>query len=174
MRSRNVVFPAGHESKADVGTPQVENLVGPSYHSEILSAKVSAGRANSAVNSEQAPDSREASEAPRERWSRGCRRAHVWFWFWQWSRLSPLAPRRQSRRPSRSPRKSWTPASTSKLAERACRLRSGRPAPNLDLLRSSAVDRSPASEHPMISPWSAPLRRQNRRCGCTQRGRDRC
>lgn len=158
MQSRNVVFLAGHVLPADVGTPQVENLVGPSYQSEKLSAKVASGRANSAFNSEQAPDSCEASEAPRERWSRGCRRAHVWFWFWQWFRLSPLAPKKKSRCPSRSPRKSWTPASTSNLAERACRLLAGGPAPTFGLLRNCAVVRPCSLEISVTSLWAALVR----------------
>lgn len=128
MQPQNVDFLTGHAQPADVGTPQVGNLVWPSYQSETLSDIVAEGRAKSAFNSEQVQDVRKESEAPLEGWSRGCRRAFVSFWFWQWFRLSPLAPRRKNRW-NRSPRKSWTPASTSNLAERACRLRQGGPAP---------------------------------------------
>jgi hypothetical protein len=129
MGLQDHVFPASHTTSADVGTPQVENLVWRSYQSENLSDRVAAGRANSAFNSEQVPVAREVSEAPLEGWSRGCRRAHVWFWFWLWSRLSPLVPKSRSRCPSRSPRKSWKPASTSNLPERACRHTPDGPAP---------------------------------------------
>jgi hypothetical protein len=174
MLARNVVFLAGHALPADVGTPQVENLVWPSYQSGILSAKVAAGRANSAFNSEQVPDCREASEAPRERWSRGCRRAHVWFWFWQWFRLSPLAPKKKSRCPSRSPRKSWKPASTSNLAERACRLSAGRPAPTFGLLRNGAVVRPAFLENSATSLWAAPLRSPICPSVCHDQGHHRC
>jgi hypothetical protein len=141
MRTRNVVFPAGLAQLADVGTPQVGNLVGPSYQSGLLSDKVRSGRAKSALNSEQVPGAREGSEAPQERWSRGCRRAHVSFWFWLPLQPLPLVPKKLSRCPSRSPRKSWTPASTSNLAERACRHTPGGPAPTLGHLRNGAVCR---------------------------------
>lgn len=146
MPTPNVVFPAGLAPWADVGTPQVGNLVGLSYQSGMLSDKVYAGRAKSALNSEQVPGTREGSEAPQERWSRGCRRAFVSFWFWQWFRLSPLAPRRKLLHPSRSPRKSWKPASTSNLAERACRHTPGGPAPTHSLLREGAVCRLKPSD----------------------------
>lgn len=129
MQARNLVFLAGHALSADVGTPQVENLVQPTYQSGILSDKVATGRAKSALNSEQVPGIREIAEAPLEGWSRGCRRAHVSFWFWLRLQLWLLAPRRPIRPPSRSARKSWTPASTSNLPERACRRQPGGPAP---------------------------------------------
>ena len=174
MPARNVVFHAGHALLADVGTPQVENLVGPSYQSGKLSAKVASGRANSAFNSEQVPGAREGSEAPRERWSRGCRRAHVWFWFWQWFRLSPLAPRKKKSRWNRLPRKSWIPASTSNLAERACRLWQGGPAPTFGLLRIGAVDGLSFLENSVTSLWAAPLRSPICPCGCHEQGHDRC
>jgi hypothetical protein len=128
-RARNVVFHAGHALPADVGTPQVGNLVQPTYHSGRLSDNVATGRAKSALNSEQVPVNLEVSEAPQERWSRGCRRAHVSFWFWLRLQLWLLVPKKKSRCPSRSPRKSWTPASTSNLAERACLPWQGGPAP---------------------------------------------
>jgi hypothetical protein len=129
LQSRNVVFHAGHALPADVGTPQVGNLVQPTYHSGRLSDNVATGRAKSALNSEQVPVNLEVSEAPQERWSRGCRRAHVSFWFLLRLQLWLLAPKKKNRRPSRSPRKSWTPASTSNLAERACLPWQGGPAP---------------------------------------------
>lgn len=138
MRAQNLDFPAGHAQPADVRTPQVGNLVGPSYHSERLSDMVATGRAKSAVNSEQVQDAGKASEAPLEGWSRGW---HVSFWFWQWSRLSPPAPRKKKPRWNRSPRKSWIPASTSNLAARACRHQPDGPAPIPGLLRASAVCR---------------------------------
>lgn len=141
MQAQNVVFPAGHAQRADVGTPQVGNLVGPSYQSGTLSDKVGTGRAKSALNSEQVPDTLAGSEAPQEGWSRGCRRAHVSFWFWLRSQLLPLVPRKKLWPPSRSPRKSWKPASTSNLAERACRHQPGGPAPSLGLLQADAVRR---------------------------------
>ncbi len=141
MQAQNRAYPAGHAQRADVGTPQVGNLVGPTYQIRSLSGKVASGRAKSALNSEQVPGTREGSEAPQEGWSRGCRRAHVSFWFWLQSQLLPLVPKKKSRCPSRSPRKSWTPASTSNLAERACRHLPGGPAPTLGLPRSGAVCR---------------------------------
>ncbi len=91
----------------------------------------------SALNSEQVQGAGKVSEAPLEGWSRGCRRAHVSFWFWQWFRLSPLAPRKKNRCPSRSARKSWTPASTSNLAERACLPWQGGPAPIQGVARAA-------------------------------------
>jgi hypothetical protein len=177
MRSRNVVFPAGHAQWADVGTPQVANLVRASYQSETLSGKVAPGRAKSAFNSEQVPDTCEGSEAPQERWSRGCRRAHVWFWFWLQSQPLPLVPKKKKWLPSRSPRKSWKPASTSKLPERACLLRQGGPAPTPGLLRNCAVRRL---EFPDIarflsrSLWAAPALSPIRPVSCHDKGQDRC
>lgn len=177
MRAQNLVFPASHVQWPDVGTPQVGNLVWPSYQSRMLSGKVTAGRAKSAFNSEQVPDSRNGSEAPQERWSRGCRRAHVSFWFWLWSRLSPLAPRSPSRPPSRSPRKSWKPASTSNLAERACRRTPGGPAPISGLLRIGAVCRLKFPDIASVSCrslWAAPQLSPIRAVDCHDRRRKAC
>jgi len=177
MQAQNVVFPAGHAQRADVGTPQVGNLVGPTYQIRSLSGKVASGRAKSALNSEQVPGTREGSEAPQERWSRGCRRAHVSFWFWLQSQLLPLVPKKKSRCPSRSPRKSWTPASTSNLAERACRLRSGGPAPTFGLPRSRAVCRQKSPDLARLSRsalWAACAVWPIRPVHCHDRGQDRC
>lgn len=177
MQTRDVVFPTGHALSADVGTPQVENLVRRSYQSEILSDKVSTGRAKSALNSEQVPECRMASEAPLEGWSRGCRRAHVSFWFWLRLQLWLLAPRRKSRCPSRSPRKSWTPASTSNLPERACRPWQGRPAPIDGLLRKGAVcrpdfpDMASASRYGL---WAVPALSPIPAGDCHDRRQARC
>jgi hypothetical protein len=155
MQPRNVVFLAGHALTADVGTPQVVNLVLSSYHSEHLSGMVTAGRAKSALNSEQVPVDREVPEAPQEGWSRGCRRAHVSFWFWQWFRLSPLAPRKSlSKLSSRSLSSRNTPASTSNLAGRACQLWLGGPAPTPGLLRVRARSRPLFPENSAFSPRS--------------------
>ncbi len=141
MQAHNVVFPAGHALSADVGTPQVGNLVQPSYQSGSVSDRVAEGRAKSALNSEQVPVIHEVAEAPQERWSRGCRRARVSFWFWQWFRPSPLAPRKKKHRwLSRLRLSRLIPASTSNLAERACLLLQGGPAPTPGLLRGRAVD----------------------------------
>lgn len=159
MQPRNMDFPAGLAQWADVGTPQVGNLVWPTYQIRSHSDMVVPGRAKSAFNSEQVPDCREATEAPQEGWSRGCRRAHVSFWFWQWFRLSPLAPRKKKWSPSRSPRKSSRPASTSNLAERACRRKPGGPAPTLGLLRAGAVWRPVFPDISGVSRrflWAAP------------------
>lgn len=159
MRPRKMDFPSGLAQMADVGTPQVGNLVRPTYQIGRVSVRVAAGRAKSAFNSEQVPVCRMATEAPQEGWSRGCRRAHVSFWFWLWSRLSPLAPRKKKWPPSRSPRKSWKPASTSNLAERACRRTPGGPAPTLSLLRAGAVCRPKPSDLASVSRrflWAAP------------------
>jgi hypothetical protein len=153
MQARNVVFPAGHALPADVGTPQVGNLVQPSYQSGSLSDKVAKGRAKSALNSEQVPVDREVPEAPQEGWSRGCRRAHVSFWFWQWFRLSPLAPRKsRSKLSSRSLSSRNTPASTSNLAGRACQLLLGGPAPTVGLLRCSTDLRPYFPDNSAVSP----------------------
>jgi hypothetical protein len=146
MQTQNVDFPAGHTQPADVGTPQVGNLVEPSYHSEFLSVMVAAGRAKSAFNSEQVQEAQQGSEAPQERWSRGCRRAYVSFWFWQWFRQSPLAPKKKKSWLSRLRSKPSTPASTSNLPERAFRYPPDRPAPNPGLLRNRAVVRPKLSE----------------------------
>lgn len=158
MSARNMDFPAGLALLADVGTPQVGNLVRSAYQSECASDKVSAGRAKSALNSEQVPGSVTESDAPQEGWSRECPRAHVSFWFWLWFRLSPLAPRKKKWLSSRSPRKSSTPASTSNLPERACRHLPARPAPNPGLLRRRAVCRpTPPDIASLIrSLWAAP------------------
>lgn len=174
--ARDMDFPAGHAQLADVGTPQVGNLVWPSYQTEFVSVSVTTGRAKSAFNSEQVPDASRVSEAPQEGWSRGCRRAHVSFWFWLWFRLSPLAPRKKKWLSSRSPRKSSTPASTSNLPERACRHSPGGPAPTFGLLRHCAVRRplfldianlfsAPLWERAQLSPIRSvhcPDRRQTR------------
>ena len=175
--ARNVVFPAGLAQWADVGTPQVGNLVGPSYHSGSLSGKVRTGRAKSAFNSEQVPGTREGFEAPQERWSRGCRRAHVSFWFWLQLQLLPLVPKKKKWLPSRSPRKSWKPASTSNFPERACRHMPGGPAPTLGLLRQSAVCRPETPEiltnlhralwaGVLLSPIPAATRQSRRQATC--------
>ena len=172
MQAQNVVFPAGHAQWADVGTPQVGNLVGPSYQSGTLSGKVGTGRAKSALNSEQVPDTLAGTEAPQEGWSRGCRRAHVSFWFWLWFRLSPLAPKKSSRPPSRSPRKSWKPASTSNLAERACRHTPGGPAPTLGLPRTGAVCRPVFPDIASVSRralWDVPQLSPIRAVDCPDR-----
>lgn len=177
MRTRNVVFPAGLAQLADVGTPQVGNLVGPSYQSGLLSDKVITGRAKSALNSEQVPVAREGSEAPQERWSRGCRRAHVSFWFWLQSQLLPLVPKKKSRCPSRSPRKSWTPASTSNLAERACRRTPGGPAPTFGLLRFCAVCRLKSPDIATVSRralWAVASLWPIRSLDAYDRGQTRC
>ena len=177
MQAQNLVFPASHAQWADVGTPQVGNLVGPSYQFEMLSDMVATGRAKSAFNSEQVPNAREGFEAPQERWSRGCRRAHVSFWFWQWFRLSPLAPKKKKLPPSRSPRKSWKPASTSNLAERACRRMPGGPAPTLGLLRAGAVCRPKPSDIASVSRrflWAAPQLSPIRAVDCQDRRQAKC
>ena len=72
-------FPASLAQWADVGTPQVGNLVWPTYQTGCVSVRVATGRAKLAFNSEQVPGTRQGSEAPQEGWSRGCRRAHVSF-----------------------------------------------------------------------------------------------
>lgn len=177
LGARNVVFPAGHALSADVGTPQVGNLAPPSYQSELVSDKVATGRAKSALNSEQVPGTREGSEAPQERWSRGCRRAHVSFWFWLRSQLWLLAPKKKSRCPSRSPRKSWTPASTSKLAERACRRTPGGPAPTPGLLRDGAVCRPESPDIATVSRralWAVTPLWPIRSLDFCDRGQTRC
>ena len=158
MAARNMDFPAGLALLADVGTPQVENLVRPAYPCEGASDRVSAGRAKSACNSEQVPDFFTESDAPQEGWSRECPRAHVSFWFWLWFRLSPLAPRKKKSLSSRSPRKSSTPASTSNLPERACRHMPARPAPNPGLLRAGAVCRPTLYDIASLNRalWAAP------------------
>ena len=159
MHPQNMDFPAGLAHVADVGTPQVGNLVWPSYQVRNHSDKVAPGRAKSAVNSEQVPDTHEESEAPQEGWSRGCRRAHVSFWFWLWSRLSPLAPKKKWLPPSRSPRKSWKPASTSNLPARACLPSQAGPAPNPRLPRAGAVSRlkfPDIASHSRRFLWAAP------------------
>jgi hypothetical protein len=177
MPSPDLDFPAGHVTKPDVGTPQAENLVWPSYHSECRSDIVSAGRAKSAVNREQVPGARTGSEALLEEWSRGCRRAYVSFWFWQWSRLSPLAPKRLSRPRTRSPLTRSTPASTSNLPERARQLRRDRPAPNFGRLRDSAVGWPCSPENSAVSLlpiWAAGLLSPIGSAGCHDRSMDQC
>jgi hypothetical protein len=177
MPSRNVVFPSGLAQWADVGTPQVVNLVGPSYQSGMLSDKVRSGRAKSAFNSEQVPGTREGSEAPQERWSRGCRRAHVSFWFWLQLQLWPLVPKKKSRCPSRLPRKSWTPASTSNDPERACRRTPGGPAPSLGLLHVAAVCRPEFLVIITVSCralWAVTQLWPIRSLDCKDRGQTRC
>lgn len=160
MRGMDIAFLAGLVFTRDVGTPQVENLVQPTYQSGMLSDKVATGRAKSAFNSEQVPVIREGAEAPLEGWSRGCRRAHVSFWFWLRLQLWLLAPRKPIRSRPRSPRTSWTRASTSNLSERACRHRLGGPAPIPGLLRDGAVCRLKfpdiANASP-YAPWAMPV-----------------
>lgn len=177
MWTQNLVFPASHAQWADVGTPQVGNLVWPSYQSRILSGMVAAGRAKSALNSEQVPDAREGSEALKEGWSRGCRRAHVSFWFWLQSQLLPLVPKKKLLPPSRSPRKSWKPASTSNFPERAFRHQPDRPAPTLGLLRKGAVCRliSPdIASIPQRFLWAVPQLSPIRAVDCNDRRQTRC
>ena len=177
MQAQNLVIPTGLGQGADVGTPQVGNLVWPSYQSRILSGMVAAGRAKSALNSEQVPNTREGFEAPQEGWSRGCRRAHVSFWFWLQSQLLPLVPKKKLLPPSRSPRKSWKPASTSNLAERACRRMPGGPAPTLGLLRAGAVCRPKPSDIASVSRrflWAAPQLSPIRAVNCHDRRQRIC
>lgn len=177
MQSQKIAFQTGHVTGADVGTPQVGNLVWPSYQIRSLSGKVAPGRAKSAFNSEQVPGAREGSEAPQEGWSRGCRRAHVWFWFWLQSQLLPLVPKKKSWHPSRSPRKSWKPASTSNFPERACWHSPGGPAPTPGLLRKSAVRRPDFPQIATVScrtHWAAPRLSPIAPVHCHDRGQDRC
>ena len=177
MQPRKMDFPSGLALLPDVGTPQGGNLVWPSYQVRSHSDKVAPGRAKSAVNSEQVTDTHEESEAPQEGWSRGCRRAHVSFWFWLWFRQSPLAPKKQKLPPSRSPRKSWKPASTSNLAERACRRMPGGPAPTLGLLRKGAVCRLISPDIASISQrslWAVPQLSPIRAVNCHDRRQRIC
>jgi hypothetical protein len=177
MRSQKCAFPTGHAHWADVGTPQVGNLVWPTYQIRSLSDKVATGRAKSAFNSEQVPGTREGFEAPQERWSRGCRRAHVSFWFWLQSQLLPLVPKKKKWLPSRSPRKSWKPASTSNFPERACRHAPGGPAPTLSLLRQIAVRRLNFPDIASFSRrllWAAALLSPIRVVDCQDRRQTRC
>jgi hypothetical protein len=170
----NVDFPAGLAQQADVGTPQVGNLAQPSYQSEEVSDKVASGRAKSAFNSEQVPDCREASEARKERWSRGCRRAHVSFWFWLWFRLSPPAPRKKSKWSSRLPSSRNTPASTSNLAGRACRQSLGGPALIFGLLRRGAVCRLYSPKNSVATLWAPRLGSPNKTLFLQNKGQIRC
>lgn len=177
MRPRKMDFPSGLAQMADVGTPQVGNLVWPTYQIGRVSVRVAAGRAKSALNSEQVPNTREGFEAPQEGWSRGCRRAHVSFWFWLQSQLLPLVPKKKLLPPSRSPRKSWKPASTSNLAERACRRTPGGPAPTLSLLRAGAVCRPKPSDLASVSRrflWAAPQLSPIRAVNCHDRRQRIC
>lgn len=176
MQTRNVDFPAGHAQLADVGTPQVGNLVWPTYQTGYVSVRVATGRAKSALNSEQVPVTREGAEAPQEGWSRGCRRAHVSFWFWQWFRLSPLAPRKKKWSSSRSPRKSPTPASTSNRLGRAFRHTPDRPAPTSGLPRVHAVRRPSLPDTAgLIQPlWAVPQLSPIRAVDCHDRRQARC
>ncbi len=176
FRLPHMDFPAGLAQWADVGTPQVGNLVWLTYQTGSLSVRVATGRAKSAFNSEQVPDCREGSEAPKERWSRGCRRAHVSFWFWQWFRLSPPAPKKKKLLSSRSCRKSPTPASTSNLPERACLPSQARPAPILRLLRIGAVCRQncPDIAGLICGLWAAPPLSPIRAVDCHDRRQTRC
>ena len=177
MWTQNLVFPASHAQWADVGTPQVGNLVWPTYQIGRVSVRVAAGRAKSAFNSEQVPVCRMAAEAPQEGWSRGCRRAHVSFWFWLWSRLSPLAPRKKSKSSSRSRSSRPTRANTSNLPARAFLLRQGRPAPSPGLPCTSAVCRLLSPEIASLSRralWAAPVLSPIRPLDRHDRGQDRC
>lgn len=177
MPTRNVVFLTGLAQWADVGTPQVGNLVGPSYQSGFVSDSVTSGRAKSAFNSEQVPGAREGSEAPRERWSRGCRRAHVSFWFWLQSQLLPLVPKKKKWLLSRLWLSPWKPASTSNFPERACRHTPGGPAPTFRLLRYGAVSRQLSPEFKLIfshALWAAQVLSPIRLVGCQDKGQDRC
>ena len=177
MQAQNLVIPTGLDHGADVGTPQVGNLVWPTYQIGRVSVRVAAGRAKSAFNSEQVPVCRMAAEAPQEGWSRGCRRAHVSFWFWLQSQLLPLVPKKKLLPPSRSPRKSWKPASTSNFPERAFRHLSDRPAPTLGLLRKGAVCRLISPDIASISQrslWAVPQLSPIRAVDCNDRRQTRC
>jgi len=178
MQTQNVDFPTGLSQPADVGTPQVGNLVEPSYHSEFLSGMVAAGRAKSAFNSEQVQDARQGSEAPQERWSRGCRRAYVSFWFWQWFRQSPLAPRKLMHRSLTTLLSSRSaPASTSNVSARAFRFAPDGPAPNPGLLRRRAVSRPQIPEIPDLSIrslWAFARYSPIRPAICIDRSEERC
>ena len=118
-RAKSVFFLA-ENGLADVAAPQADNLVRLEWDLRATCAKVPSGRTQAAYTSERGQgDGVSSCLTPQENRSRGCRRAHVSFWFWLRLQLWLLAPRRKSRCPSRSPRKSWTPASTSNRLGRA-------------------------------------------------------
>lgn len=149
MTSQYVVIPSGQTHPADVGTPQAANLVRLPCHSEGLSDMIQAGRMRAAFMSYRGQARACVADAPKKRWSRGCRRADVSFWFWLWLQPWLLAPRKKkSLRLSRSRSNRNTPANTSDRSGRVAQPRLTAPAPNHRLLRYGAVDRHPLSSNP--------------------------
>ena len=126
--------------RPDVAESQAANLLVRPCQTQRQSARVQTGRTQAAYASQWGQwGGCSLSLTLQENRSRGCRRAHVSFWFWLQLQLLPLVPKKKCRCPSRSPRKSWTPASTSNYPERACRRTPGGPAPTFGLLRFGAV-----------------------------------
>jgi hypothetical protein len=91
-------LPSGQDWTPDVGTPQANNLARLACHSVPVSDMVATGRTQAAFNSDRGR-MRESvvRDTPQERWSRGCRRAHVSFWHLQWLASSPLAQPRKKK-----------------------------------------------------------------------------
>lgn len=144
MVGRHVVFRTGIMAAADVGTPQVVNLVGLRCPSLMCSGNVATGRPVSALFKKLASGFADPA-SPQKGWSRGCRRADASFWFLQWLPPWLLVPRKKKPSWSNRSRSSpSTPASTSDLPGRACQPRLTRLAPR------PCVRGVIAAAHPLI------------------------
>lgn len=128
MRPTGMNNPAGHGFRADVGTPQAENLGHLACHSGLASDMVASGRSQAACKTERGRALEGVIRTtPQERWSRGCRGS---FWRLQLQQLWQLAPRRKKKSlwSNRFRSSQNTPANTSDVSGRAGV--SAPPAPN--------------------------------------------
>lgn len=120
MSGTNLAIPAGNAAIADVGTPQVVNLVRMWCPCPFLSDKVTAGHTVSAVFSNLG---RRSALTPtlQKKWSRGCRISDVSFWSWQWPQSLQLARPKHPSPHRKSPSSRRIPASTSNISTRVRR-----------------------------------------------------
>jgi hypothetical protein len=119
------VAAGGHT--CDAALPADANLAQPCCSLHRASVWTLPGRPGSAkINNQRLGTP--SVPAHKEKWSRGCRRAHKSFWLWLWPLSWQLAPRKRPSLHRKLPSSRPTPASTSKITARAWRLLPARPA----------------------------------------------
>ena len=169
------VFHTGDAVGRDVGTPQVVNLVLTQCQIGQCSGMIGSGRAKSAEINNPAPGVHKDPRAPKNEWSRGCRRAES-FWSWQWSPLWMRARKKKnSSWSSRSRSSPSTPASTSNTPARARWFVPAGPAPDLAPPSGRAALNSPTFAGVSPGPlWAFGALSPIRRSGSDDRSKDRC
>ena len=122
---------SGMIGTVDVSESQADNLEGHPCLSCAKSVMVPKGRTQAAFASQWGRVGMTSITTSQEIWSRGCRRACVSFWPWHWLAWLPLARKKKKKSSMwtslfRSSRP--TPASTSKITGRGCRIAPAGPA----------------------------------------------